>query len=123
MKKHIILALTNPVDGREDEFNDWYDNIAYPVFKTMPGLIPLGRFKAADVPPQFEFERKNDYKYLSIYYFEADDPSEFMEKIKNSYSNYPDFGISPTIDTKCFMEPIFTSLGDVNFEPKDRYNK
>ena len=29
-KKHLLLALTNPVAGKEDEYNKWYDEVAYP---------------------------------------------------------------------------------------------
>jgi hypothetical protein len=73
MAKHVLLALTNPIKGREKEYNQWYDNVAVPTYKSMPGLVPLGRFKAADVPHMFPFEMTNKFQYLSLYYFEADD--------------------------------------------------
>ena len=121
MKKHLLLALTNPIEGKDAEFNDWYDNVAYPTYKSLPGLVPLGRFKAADIPPMFEFQADNPYQYLSLYYFEADDPVAFMETIKASFADHPEYEFSSTIDTSRFFEPIFTSLGEVNFEPKNRY--
>ena len=121
MAKHVLLALTNPVEGRDDEFNDWYDKIAYPTYKSLPGLVPLGRFKAADVPHMFPFQRNNEYKYLSIYYFEADDPAEFMDRIKATFADRPEYEFSSDIDTSCFFEPIFTAITDVNFEPLDRF--
>jgi hypothetical protein len=121
MAKHILLALTNPVDGRDAEYNDWYDSVAYPTYKSLPGLVPLGRFKAADVPHMFPFEMDNQFQYLSMYYFEADDAVAFMEKIKTTFADRPEYVFSSDIDQSRFFEPIFVAMGDVNFEPIDRY--
>lgn len=121
MAKHIILALTNPVKGRDSEYNDWYNTVAYPTYKSLPGLIPLGRFKAVDVPHMFPFEMDNQFEYLSMYYFEADDPIAFMEKIKETFSDRPEYVFSNDIDQTKFCEPIYVALGDVNFEPIDHY--
>jgi len=121
MKKHLILALTNPVDGSEEEYNRWYDNEAIPTYKSLPGLVPLGRFKAADVPHLYPFEMENQFKYLSLYYFEAENASEFMGRIKDEFANRPEYEFSSTVDQTRFCEPIFVALGDVNFEPIDRF--
>jgi hypothetical protein len=69
----------------------------------------------------FPFQRNNEYKYLSIYYFEADDPAEFMDRIKATFADRPEYEFSPDIETSCFFEPIFTAITDVNFEPLDRF--
>ncbi|MCK9453477.1 MAG: DUF695 domain-containing protein [Bacteroidales bacterium] len=119
MKPHLILALTNPVDGKEEEYNKWYDSIAMPTYKSLPGLVPLGRFKAVDVPHLYPFEMQNQFKYLSLYYFMADDPEVFMENIKKAFSNRPEYEFSSCVDKDKFCEPIFAAIGDINFEPID----
>ncbi len=121
MAKHILLALTNPVEGKEEAFNTWYDTVAYPTYKSIPGLVPLGRFKAADVPHMFPFQKDNEYQYLSMYYFEADDPEAFLETVKETFPKRPEYAFSEDIDTSCFFEPVFTAISDVNFEPLDRF--
>lgn len=121
MAKHILLALTNPVEGRDSEYNDWYNTIAYPTYKSLPGLVPLGRFKAVDVPHMFPFEMDNQFQYLSMYYFEADDAVAFMENIKATFPDRPEYVFSSDIDQSKFFEPIYVALGDINFEPIDRY--
>lgn len=121
MKPHIILALTNPVPGKEAEYNHWYDTIAMPTYKSLPGLIPLGRFKAVDVPHLYPFEMDNQFKYLSLYYFLADDPEVFMQTLKNAFANRPEYEFSPHVDTSVFCEPIFAALGDINFEPIEKF--
>lgn len=121
MAKHILLALTNPVAGRDAEYNDWYNTVAYPTYKSLPGLVPLGRFKAVDVPHMFSFEMDNQFQYLSMYYFEADDAVAFMATIKATFADRPEYVFSDDIDQTKFFEPIYVAIGDVNFEPIDRY--
>ena len=121
MAKHVLLALTNPVAGKDAEFNDWYNTVAYPTYKSLPGLVPLGRFKAVDVPHMFPFEMDNQFQYLSMYYFEADDAEVFMKNIKDTFANRPEYVFSENIDQSKFFEPIYIAIGDVNFEPIDRF--
>ena len=71
----------------------------------------------------FPFELDNQFRYLSLYYFETEDPTAFMERIKDTFANRPQYEFSPDIDQTRFCEPIFVALGDVNFEPLDRYEQ
>lgn len=121
MAKFVLLAMTNPVEGREAEYNDWYDNVAYPTYKSIPGLVPLGRFRAVDVPPMFPFQIKNQFGYLSIYYFEAEDVAVFMESVKDAFGRHPEYSLSDDIDRSSFFEPIYVAMDDVNFTPLDNY--
>jgi len=121
MAKHVLLAMTNALPGRDDAFNKWYDEVAYPTYKTLPGLVPLGRFKAVDMPKMFPFQMDNEFKYLSIYYFETDDIDQFMAKLKTAYADRPDYYFSEDIDQSKFFEPIYVAVTDLNFEPLDRY--
>lgn len=121
MDKYIILALTNPIDGKDAAFNSWYDTVAVPTYKSLPGLVPLGRFKACDVPHLYPFEMDNQFQYLSLYYFEADDPTVFLEELKAAFAHRPDYHFSEDVDQKLFFEPVFVAMGDVNFVPLDRY--
>jgi len=122
MAKHILLAMTNPLPGRDAEYNEWYEGTAYPTYKSIPGLVPLGRFKAVDVPHMFPFEMDNQFQYLSMYYFEAEDAVAFMENVKATFGQRPEYTFSEHIDQSKFFEPIYVSIGDVNFEPIDRYD-
>ena len=121
MAKHILLAMTNVLPGRDDAFNAWYDEVAYPTYKTLPGLVPLGRFRAVDLPKMFPFQMDNQFQYLSMYFFETDDLGAFMKDLKEAYDDRPDYYFSPDIDQAKFFEPVFVAITDVNFEPLDRY--
>ena len=121
MAKYLLLAMTNPLPGRDEAFNDWYENTAYPTYKSLPGLVPLGRFKSVDVPKMFPFQMDNMFEYLSLYYFETDDPAAFLDTLKATFPKRPEYQFSEDIDQSRFFEPIYVALGDINFAPIDHY--
>lgn len=122
MAKHLLLAFTNPVPGREDEYNDWYNNIGMPHFKSMPGVIPLGRFRLSNVRMR-PSEWDGKFEYLSLYYFEADDAAAYIASLREVTKGRSDYKLSDAIDPSTFFEPLFVALDDdqVNITPIDRY--
>src|SRR5215469_214807 len=48
MAKHTFLVLTNPVQGKEKEYNDWYTNQHIPDVVSVPGIVAAQRYKLAD---------------------------------------------------------------------------
>jgi hypothetical protein len=70
-KKHVFLVLTNPVEGKDKEFNDWYSNQHIPDVVSVPGIVAAQRFKLADF--QMGNGAPSPWKYLSIYEIESDD--------------------------------------------------
>ena len=68
--KYIMVVSTNPTDGKEAEYNDWYDNIHIPDVCDVPGMVGGERWKAVpelcmSQPPR---------PYLAIYEIESDNP-------------------------------------------------
>lgn len=65
-----FMVLTNAVDGRDDEFNDWYSNRHIPDVLAIPGIVSASRYELAGTqrmtPPW-------PYRYLAIYDIETDD--------------------------------------------------
>jgi hypothetical protein len=52
--KYTLIVYTSPADGREDEYNAWYDDIHLPEFSALPGVINGRRFKVAGAAqPQY----------------------------------------------------------------------
>ena len=52
--EYTLIVYTSPVDGKEDEYNAWYDDIHLPEFSALPGVIAGRRFKVAgDGKPQY----------------------------------------------------------------------
>ena len=70
MAKLWLVVLTNPVEGREDEYNDWYTNTH------LADVLAVEGFEAAQ---RFEFvpsglSEDAPYRYLAIY--EVDENSK-----------------------------------------------
>jgi hypothetical protein len=78
MARFVFVVNTNPVEGREDEYNDWYSNRHLADVLALPGVVSARRFAIADTeaapaPPSF--------KYLALYEVEADDPRGFFDQM------------------------------------------
>ena len=68
MEKWILVIASNCSDpAREDEFNDWYDNIHLPDLMKNPGFVRASRFVNPE-PSTLE-----SGKYLAIYEIETED--------------------------------------------------
>jgi hypothetical protein len=52
--EYTLIVYTSPADGREDEYNAWYDDVHLAEFAALPGVIAGRRFKVAgDGKPQY----------------------------------------------------------------------
>lgn len=70
MSHFRFLVLANPVEGREDAFNDWYTNVHLPDVMRIPGVVAAQRYRLT------EDQRPggvHPYRYLAIYECETDD--------------------------------------------------
>lgn len=47
-KKGVLLALTNAVEGRDEEFNKWYNEVHLPDVLKIPGIIAAKRYKLSE---------------------------------------------------------------------------
>jgi len=75
MANYRCIVMTNPVPGREDEYNDWYDNRHLDDVLSIPGFVRAQRFECA-VPLSAEPPK---FRYLSIYEIESDDIAATIE--------------------------------------------
>ena len=51
MTKHVLLVFTSPVEGREDEYNAWYNDVHLGEVLTADGFVRAQRFKASEMLP------------------------------------------------------------------------
>jgi hypothetical protein len=45
--EYTLIVYTSPAEGREDDYNAWYDDIHLAEFCALPGVINGRRFKVA----------------------------------------------------------------------------
>jgi len=77
MRRYKLVALTNPVEGRETEYNAWYDQFHLPETCQVPGVISGQRFKRVGTPKENGDSPR--YEYLVEYEVESDDPQATLE--------------------------------------------
>lgn len=79
MSKYKLVVFTDPVEGREDEYNDWYNNQHLSDVVAIPGFGSAQRFKLKQLRDgQFR------HRYLAIYDIESDDYGKVMEALTNT---------------------------------------
>jgi hypothetical protein len=68
MPRYKMMLLTQPKEGREQEYNHWYDTVH------LPQLVAHSAIKQAQ---RFELRQKiageKEYPYLAVYDIETDD--------------------------------------------------
>ena len=69
MAKYKFLVFTNARDGRDDEFNEWYDEVHLGEVVAVPGFTGAERYAIRPQPG----EDAPSHQYLAIYDMETDD--------------------------------------------------
>lgn len=70
MSKHLLIVLTNPVDGREAEFNEWYTNRHLDDVLRIPGIVAAQRYALSPVQPMAS---PLPWTYFALYEIETND--------------------------------------------------
>ena len=68
MPRYKMLVLSRPVEGREDEFNEWYQHTHLKQIVAIPGFVSAQRFKMAS-----NMRGESAWPYAAIYEIETDD--------------------------------------------------
>lgn len=77
MARYLYFAFSDCQDpAREEEFNDWYDNVHLPDMLESPGMIGATRWASAEPA---EGQRR---KYLALYELETDNLEDFNAGIR-----------------------------------------
>lgn len=76
MTKGSLIVLTNPVPGKEKEYNEWYDNVHLSDVLDCPGIVSAQRYDAHDY-----VGNKSTHKYVAIYNIEHEDLVAVVEEI------------------------------------------
>ena len=78
MARHQLLALTNPVAGREAEFERWYAERHIPDLLAVPGFVSGQLFQLSDATGQ----NNPGWTWLAVYELETDDPDALMAEVR-----------------------------------------
>jgi hypothetical protein len=76
-ERAIQIVYSRPFPGKDDEYNDWYDNTHLPDVLAVPGVVSAQRY---DLRPLAREEgTEPEYRYVTIYEIDGD-PEEVMAK-------------------------------------------
>lgn len=76
MPRFILVATSSAKEGRDAEYNEWYDEEHMHALLSIPGIISGRRFEASPASPH-----PAPARYLGIFEIEADDPAEIMAEL------------------------------------------
>lgn len=78
MPHYTFVVMTNAVDGRDDEFNKWYDGQHVRDVLDIPGMMSAQRFKLSSVQ---RMKASCPYRYLALYEIETDNLQAVMDEL------------------------------------------
>lgn len=106
MKKTIFVVMTNPVEGKEKEYNDWYSNVHVKEALAIKGFKSAQRFKLTKAQQVEE----QPFKYIAIYEIESEDVEGTIRRLGEAAST---FHMEPVIDLSSLQISVFESITDV----------
>ena len=90
MARYKWLVFTNCAEGRDADFNRWYDEIHLPDVLRVPGIVEAARSRLDEAqlvvledgmqlcgPDRIGAK----FRYLAVYVFDTEDPSAVIEEV------------------------------------------
>ena len=111
MARHIMAVRSNPVAGRDAEYNEWYDQEQVPALLMTPTLLAAQRYKLADVDlPSDRGYAQPQHRYMVVYEIETDDIRKTRDLIW-SKENIARIRPSDAFDAASVDCQFFTPIG------------
>jgi hypothetical protein len=77
MARHLLLVVSNPVEGRDEEYNRWYSERHLRDVVGVDGFVSAERYRVLSE----EGEKPLGGKYAAIYEIESDDPRATLAQL------------------------------------------
>lgn len=78
MPRYVFVVLSNPNDGSEQAFNDFYSDRHIPDVLRVPGIRSARRYRLADAQ---RMKAPSPFGYLALYEIETDDLQAVADEI------------------------------------------
>jgi hypothetical protein len=73
----VWLVFTRPFEGRDEEFNTWYDEVHLPDVVAVPGVRSAQRYELG--PERRPAGQEPEHRYLAVYEIDGDPAKVFPE--------------------------------------------
>ena len=97
----LYMVKSNPVDGKDDEFNRWYTDVHLPEVLQIDGFESAQRFCLTEQQIQPQSRR-----YLAIYTINGDDIDGTLANLRSMRS----FNMSDALDMSSIEISIFEQI-------------
>jgi hypothetical protein len=106
---HRFLVFTNPSEGREDEFNTWYDKVHLRDVVAVPGITSVQRYELA--PRRSEPDATSPtHRYLAVYELDGD-PEPVLAEIARRVET-GEMVISDSLDRSTVVMSMWSARGE-----------
>ncbi len=103
MQKHTFVVFSEPVVGKEDEYNEWYNGVHLKDVLKVPGFKSARRLK-------LDGSRGSKIAtYLALYEIESENPNEVLENLKQR-TNTPLMMLSESLDLKSVSTFLYREI-------------
>jgi hypothetical protein len=103
MAKHVLVVLSNAVDGADEKFNDWYTNTHIGDVLKVPGFVAAQRFKLSEAQLG---GGETPYRYLALYEVDSADLAATGSALTGGSDMYIDPALDRSRTTAWFYTPI-----------------
>ena len=107
MPTHRLVVFTEPTAGREDEYNQWYDEVHLKEVLATEGFVGAQRFALSDAQIG-DVAGAAPSRYLAIYEIEADSLEGALEKLSAGSAKMQ---MSDALDTSAAKAFAYSAIG------------
>jgi len=111
MPRYKMVVYSRPAPGREDEYNDWYQNVHLGELVALPGFVSARRYRHAR-----NLVEGDAYPYMSIYEVETDDIDAVLEALRTT-AGRGELTMSDAIDLSDTSAVVYEEFGAVVSAP------
>jgi hypothetical protein len=104
--KHILLVLSNAVEGTDDTFNAWYNGTHLPDVLKVRGFSAAQRFALSETQMA---DGERPYKYIAVYEVDDDDLPAVREAL-GSAAGGTGMYIDPSLDRSRTVAFFYTPV-------------
>lgn len=111
----LYLVFSNPVDdSREQEFNDWYDNVHVREVVATPGMVSAQRYKLRETEMSRLAGTPATHRYLVVYEMN-EDPDVVMGRVRDAHASGA-MNMHEALDIESVLMSFWTPHGP-KYEP------
>lgn len=106
MPRYKMIVLSSPTEGREAEYNDWYQNTHLAEVVALKGIKSAQRFKLAK-----QMGERETWPYAAIYEIDTDDIDAVLKDIEEAAASGR-VGVSGAIARELAYAAIYEESGE-----------